>query len=1282
MPHPADPAPTAAAASHGAEDVLRAGGEVGRDLLAVDWARTGVGPPEGWQRSLTTAVRILLTSRFAMWMAWGEDLTFFCNAAYRDDTLGKKYPWALGRSAREVWAEIWPDIGPRIDAVMSTGQATWDEALLLFLERSGYVEETYHTFSYSPLHDDEGAIAGMLCVVSEDTERVIGERHMATLRDLGSDTTTVRTEDDVIAAAVRSLENDPRSLPFALVYLFDEPGESARLAGAAGIATGTPAAPAVLATADPGAVWPVAALATGEAMLVPGIDGRLAPLPSGAWDEPPEQALVVPLPQQGQQRPYGFLVAALNRYRALDDAYRSFVGLVAGQIAAGISAARAYEAERRRAEQLAELDRAKTAFFTNISHELRTPLTLLLGPAEDALGDEREPLPADQRWRVEAVLRNAQRLLMLVNSLLDFSRLESGRATAQFEPVDLARYTTELASMFRSAFERAGLTLEVDCPPLSEPVYVDPDMWAKIVLNLLSNALKFTFEGGAAIRLREEAGAPRLVVSDTGTGIEPAEQEQLFERFHRVLGARSRSHEGTGIGLALVAELTGLHGGEVGVDSAPGRGSAFTVSLRFGRDHLPADQVAAAGSDGTRAVGRAQGFLAEAMRWLEASPDGDRPDGDRAEGAAGADGAGPASGGRARILVVDDNADMREYLSALLAGEYAVAAEGDGAAALARVRSDAPDLVLTDVMMPELDGFGLLAALRADPDTSHIPVVMLSARAGEEGTIEGLEAGADDYLVKPFTARELRARVRANLELDRARRIRDELERSGMLLDQAEELAGVGSWEIELATGAVRASAQYLRLLAIDEEQLRAAGLEGAMAYVHPDDRGRVAQSITDAVEQAVPFDVECRIVPARGPERFVRARGVVLRDEEGRPTVLRGSVQDVTEQREAEEARRIAAATAEAAARERRIADELQRSLLPALVLDPEHLEIATYYRAGVEGTQVGGDWYDVIELGAGRTALVIGDVMGRGVQAAAIMGQVRAAVRAFARLDLRPADMLELLDGVVRDLGEDQIVTCVYAIYDPIDGALAYANAGHLPPLLCAPGTPAERLSHRAPPLGSGPLHVVEHQVRVPAGGLVALYTDGLVEHRLGAVDAGIDALAAALETASGPVEPLPGAIVDALLPDGPDDDVAVLVARVPPADGGAAAASAAMAIAAEAQTVGEARAFVAAALESRGTDRTVVQRAVLLTSELVTNAVVHGRPPIQLRLRHTARHAVIEVYDGTAVLPRKLRPTPDDEHGRGLQLVASLAERWGTRPLAHGKSVWCMLALTPGP
>src|SRR5205823_1700725 len=202
--------------------------EVGHDLASVDWTATPLGPPGSWPQSLQTAVDILLSSRFSMWMAWGQHLTFFCNEAYRRDTLGQKYPWALGRPASEVWAEIWPEIGPRIQQVMSTSQATWDQALMLILERSGYPEETYHTFSYSPLADEQGRVAGMLCVVSEDSRRVIGERRMATLRELGSASSGVREERDFLDAVCDVLAANQRSLPFTIVYLFDE--AEARLA--------------------------------------------------------------------------------------------------------------------------------------------------------------------------------------------------------------------------------------------------------------------------------------------------------------------------------------------------------------------------------------------------------------------------------------------------------------------------------------------------------------------------------------------------------------------------------------------------------------------------------------------------------------------------------------------------------------------------------------------------------------------------------------------------------------------------------------------------------------------------------------------------------------------------------------------------------------------------------------------------------------------------------------------------------------------------------------------
>jgi signal transduction histidine kinase/DNA-binding response OmpR family regulator/serine phosphatase RsbU (regulator of sigma subunit) len=1108
--------------------------ELGRDLAAVDWAGTALGPVENWPTSLRNVVSLVLGSRFSMWMAWGPELTFFCNDAYRRDTLGAKYPWALGRRADEVWSEIWPDIGPRIESVITTGIATWDEGLLLFLERSGYQEETYHTFSYSPITDDDARIAGMLCVVSEDTARVVGERRMATLRDLGTELARASTTAEVSAAAHQQLGQDPNNLPFVAAYLFDDDGSAARLAWTAGIDKGHPATPTVIRRGERKQAWPLRDLVAGRPLVLENLPDRFPDLPTGAWDEPPRSAIAVPFIQPGERKPLGFMVVGLNRYRPLDEAYRGFIDLIATQVAAAVTRTRAFEDERKRAEELAELNRAKTTFFTNVSHELRTPLTLLLGPAEDALSDGAEPLPSAQRGRVEVIQRNAERLLKLVNTLLDFSRMEAGRGGGRFESLDLARYTVELAGMFETAMQRADLQLTIECTPVDQAVYVDAEMWAKIVLNLLSNALKATFNGGITVRFGDVDGAAQLDVIDTGAGIPLAEQQRLFERFHRVSGAALRSHEGSGIGLALVSELATTHGGTVGVRSAPGAGSTFTVRLPYGTAHLPSDQVVLDTlGDFPIAAMYSHGYLAEASRWLSGSGDA------VAESAASSD--------RPTVLVVDDNADMRDYVSGLLADDYRVQTAQDGMEALSLTRRSLPDLVLTDVMMPRLDGFGLLTALRADSSTMHIPIIMLSARSGDDAIVEGLEAGADDYLVKPFSARELIARVRANLELDRVRRLADELARSRALLDQAEELAHVGSWQIDLRDNAVVGSAEYFRILGVPSSHLDEGGLEEALQLVRADDREVLALALERTAQTGAALDIELHLTHPSGDERLARAHGLLHYSSEGEPAFIRGSVQDITEQRLAAEAVTAAVAAREAAAREHAIAEELQRSLLPDARFDVAPLDVATYYRAGVEGTQAGGDWYDVIELSGGRTALVLGDVMGRGVRAAAVMGQLRATVRAYSRIDLPPAELLSLLDAAVRDLSEQMIVTCVYAIYDPNDESLTYGNAGHLPPLLSSPGQPLRRLTVGGPPLGTGhPITEIE-RIALPEGATITLYTDGLVEHRGSDLDTGINQLVTLLDEATVPIEALPSYLVDAMLPADPDDDVAVLIARV---------------------------------------------------------------------------------------------------------------------------------------
>ena len=778
-----DPVPVAAG-------MFAADDEVGHDLASVDWAATPLGPPGSWPQSLQTAVDILLSSRFSMWMAWGPHLTFFCNAAYRRDTLGRKYPWALGRPASEVWAEIWDDIGPRIGTVLTTGKATWDEALLLFLERSGYPEETYHTFSYSPLRDDAGAVVGMLCVVSEDTDRVIGERRMATLRDLGSDPRVVRTDQEMLDFAGGQLDRNRQDLPFTVTYLFDDDGATARRAGSTGIAAGHPAAPPALAVGDPDPVWPVATLLRGEPALA-GLDGvPFTGLPTGVGSEPPAQALIVPLARHGGA-PYGFLVAGLNRYRPLDDGYRGFVDLVAGHLAAGIASARSYRDQQRRAEELAELDRAKTTFFSNISHEFRTPLTLIMGPVQE-LQRLLAVAGPQVHEELEVISRNGLRLGRLVNTLLDFSRIEAGRMQASYEPADLAQVTAELASVFRSAVDRAGLAFEVDCPPLPEPVYLDRGMWEKVVLNLISNALKFTFDGSIRIAVRAGDGQAVVTVADTGIGVPGQEIPRLFERFHRIENARARSNEGSGIGLALVQELIQLHGGTITASSIEGEGTAFTVRLPFGHAHLPAGTLVPAGHAVT-VTATADPFVQEALRWLPGTgQDGDGGTGARpvheeiTPGSAVGPSAQTARALPARVLVADDNADMREYLARLLrTAGYQVTTVADGHAALDAVRADLPDLVLADVMMPGLDGLGLVGALRADSRTASVPVVFLSARAGEEAAAAGLEAGADDYLPKPFSAIELLARVRSNLEMARFRNRESRFRRA--LIDSLQE---------------------------------------------------------------------------------------------------------------------------------------------------------------------------------------------------------------------------------------------------------------------------------------------------------------------------------------------------------------------------------------------------------------------------------------------------------------------------------------------------------------
>lgn len=782
-------------------DWLPLDGEMSERIRSFDWASHPLGSPHTWPQSLKIVIRIMLTSRYAMWMGWGPEFYFFCNDAYLP-TVGIKRDWVLGTSARKVWEEIWPDIGPRAESVVQTGKATWDESLLLFLERSGYPEETYHTFSYSPVPGDSGATGGMLCVVTEDTERVIGERRLTVLRELAADLASINLEQELYEVIQGRLDVSAHDLPFTLLYLFDPTETQAKLVCSTGFKAGHALALSTIEVSSAGCVWPLQRiLRLEELSIVHDLSTNLATIPTGPWNIPPRQAVIFPLVQQGHERPAGCLIAGINPYRPFDTAYRGFISLLAGQMSAGLSNVRIYEEERKRAEALAELDRAKTTFFSNVSHEFRTPLTLMLGPVEDLLARSHTDLAPSAKDQLEVVNRNGRRLLRLVNTLLDFSRIEAGRVQAVFEPTDLAVFTTELASVFRSATERAGLRLIVDCLPLTEPVYVDRDMWEKIVLNLISNAFKFTFDGEIQVRLQQVGDQAELRVRDTGVGIPAEEMPRLFERFHRIQNMRSRTHEGSGIGLALVQELVKLHGGSVTAQSQVGEGSVFIVTVPLGKAHLPSDRMGTSRSLASTAMG-AGPFVEEALRWLpegcndQSTPDEELPRSHELVPIPCP--SGTLMSDRPSVLIADDNADMCQYIARLLSERYHVEAAADGEAALEAARTRRPDLVLSDVMMPRLDGFGLVRALRADPTTQTIPVILLSARAGEESRVEGLEQGADDYLIKPFSARELMARVSAHLEMARVRQEAVEMvQRKQEQLIQASKLASIG----QLATG-------------------------------------------------------------------------------------------------------------------------------------------------------------------------------------------------------------------------------------------------------------------------------------------------------------------------------------------------------------------------------------------------------------------------------------------------------------------------------------------------
>ncbi|SDS81736.1 Signal transduction histidine kinase [Actinoplanes derwentensis] len=952
-------------------------------MSARAWPDTALGPVSAWPQSLRSAVRVVLSSRYPMLLLWGPDLTQLYNDAY-SALIGDKHPAALGMDVRVTLAEGWDVLEPLIRGAMTTGVASWVPALQLLLNRAGYREEAYFSVSHAPARDDTGTTVGVLTVCSEVTEQVVGERRLRLLRDLAVPAIGGTGTDAVAAELCAIIGGQPLDVPFAAVYLTD----GCVLRRSAMVGADASALPETVALdgddADP---WRLRAVAGGAASATVAVGGLLT-VTGGAWQDPVGTAFAQPLPSADPSQPLGVLLIGVSPSRALDVTYRSFLQLLAQQVAVAVRNERAYQEERDRAAALAELDRVKTDFFTNVSHEFRTPLTLMLGPLADALADHDEPLGEAQRARADTALRNANRLLTLVNELLTFAGTGSGQAVTEPRTLDLARFTGELAGVFRAAVERTGLRLIVYCPPLPRPVAVDPGHWEKIVTNLISNALKFTFTGEIRVLLESDATEVRLKVTDTGIGIDDDELPHLFERFHRVRGTRSRSHEGTGIGLALVRELTRLAGGDVSVTSVSGEGTTFTVAL-------PWTAVAGATSDDAPDVSTLADVRTAAS--IAANWDG---------------GESIVSGtGDVRILVADDNADMRSYLARLLTAEgWRVETVGDGEAALHAIRRIRPDLLITDVMMPRLDGFALVRRLRTDETTRALPIVMLSARAGQESGVEGLAAGADDYVVKPFSARELIARVRGTLRLANVR-----------------------------ATGAGPDPAPT------DAASLITAGWELEQAF----------QSATDLVRAITGASAAVTVLDGgTQPLRFASQTGAETTGDQLRAEITgspagfrRGEITlHVTDPGRATGA--FLAAAAEVLAR---LAHNDRQTG------HDQHAPVPDGWELHLAPPRAGG-WTDVTATGDGDLLVSVGESSGPGLSAMVTAELLRAAVRAYAIEEPSPARLVARLVPAAPD---SLPATLLVVTVDPRTGRFSWAGAGHPGPAHVVPGVPGQRLT-----------------------------------------------------------------------------------------------------------------------------------------------------------------------------------------------------------------------------
>lgn len=1184
------------------------GGEMGQQFSEFDWKRHPLGSPQSWPIEVRSAVALALTSRFptVLWLGT-DDLFQIYNDAY-SQILGDKHLDALGRRAAHIWWDIWPAISPMLARVIATGEATWSHDLMFAMVTGGRRLERYFTFTYSPLISDRGKTYGVFSSSYETTERVLSERRMRLLTTLASNVLDTNTIDDAAKAVISVCATQPADVPFVAAYVDAGAGPTLRAA--------TPSVAALLpAVLEPLSDWEPGARSRADVHIIDDIAARIADLADELGASCPEQALLLPL---GEDPATGALLVATNPRCALDEQYIGFCQLIADQLSSAMSAALSYDQQRQRADALTELDRAKTAFLTNVSHEFRTPLTLLLGPLDHALSiDSLDNEVADQ---LAAARRNAGRLQRLVDSLLDFSRIEAGRATATLLCTDVGALTAHIAASFSELCQRAGLDLELDCRPALADI--DPGMWETIVLNLLSNAVKYTLTGSITVTVHSDVSLCHIAIRDTGVGISDADLKRLGERFFRADSAHARSVEGTGIGLSLVRGLVELQNGTIEYASEIARGTTVTIRLPRSLSATPVEHSPARLLDNP--------YVVEADQWVTGQHTDTAPE------------KAPIPNRGELVLVAEDNADMRAHLRRVISQHWRTVLVSDGQECLDTARKLRPDVIVTDVMMPRMDGFALVAAIRADPVLASIPVLMLSARTSTEAMSEGFSGGADDYLPKPFHAQELVDRIAARLAT---------AARAARLPGDAEVLRALDVAQLEVALQTAESPAALadalqgcsfnsgdvpLICLGVLDEEAHVVRFEfGDPAPPEVHDRYHVASMNTpivpvDVIRTGQPMIITDTLDLDPRYEHVVSENSDIVRATISQP--LRGADGQVIgslgmlwaaprdfDPAELGWAARIAVLTAAAldrirqVQREHRIAVDFQDHLL-----DIDHSStaavVAAVYQPSSEAMHVGGDWYLVAPSEReGQIAISVGDVVGHGLPAAVAMSRLRTAAAAIALTHADPGALLATLDRYAATVPGARFATVSYAVIETKADSLArvsYSCAGHPWPLLLQPNQPPDFLKDgRRPPVGAWdkPLaqNTAVHLIR--PGCVIVLYTDGLIERHGESLDEGFARLQrAAASSADLPV----GQICDELLeqmapPGGYTDDVVVLALR--PCH--SAARSFATVIAASVGHITDTRQLLREWLSDIGVDPRRLTEILLATGEAITNAIEHG-------------------------------------------------------------------------